>query len=267
MAQLVQNSWSAGRSDTEGSRARSSPVGVGKSSGKSAVLPGGSVDEPAQSASFCELSNRKIHNLKIEVKWCWFLGEGCPGGGGFVLEAEEMTAEELLQRYAAGEREFNMADLRGVNLQGANLEDIGLGGSNLRGADLEGANLRGARLGDAYISGGNLGGANLEGAALENTALIGADLREAKMRQVCGRALFWGAQMIGANLTDADLCQSKFDGADLRSADLTGTNFEETILDRADLRGCIGANLSSARLIGTILPDGTIGTEERYSWP
>ena len=35
----------------------------------------------------------------------------------------DMTAEELLAKFAAGEREFAKADLREAELRGANLED------------------------------------------------------------------------------------------------------------------------------------------------
>ncbi|MGD1918507.1 MAG: pentapeptide repeat-containing protein [Pleurocapsa sp.] len=35
-----------------------------------------------------------------------------------------MTAEELLERYAAGERDFSGSDLRGADLRGAILSGI-----------------------------------------------------------------------------------------------------------------------------------------------
>jgi GTP-binding protein len=84
---------------------------------------------------------------------------------------ENMTAEELLAAYAAGERNFSGADLIGANLIGANLI-----GANLIGANFSGADLRDANLNKADLSGANLDGANLSGANLSGANLSGADL-------------------------------------------------------------------------------------------
>ncbi len=50
-----------------------------------------------------------------------------------------MTAEELLERYAAGERDFSRVDLEGADLRGVELPRITLIEANLRNADLSGA--------------------------------------------------------------------------------------------------------------------------------
>jgi uncharacterized protein YjbI with pentapeptide repeats len=61
-----------------------------------------------------------------------------------------ITAEELLQRYAAGERDFSGVDLEGADLVRANLAGTGIyAGVNLRGANFARASLREANL--AYI--------------------------------------------------------------------------------------------------------------------
>jgi uncharacterized protein YjbI with pentapeptide repeats len=57
-----------------------------------------------------------------------------------------MRAEELLKRYAKGERDFFKANLREANLGGANLSGANLSGADLREANLREANLRGADL-------------------------------------------------------------------------------------------------------------------------
>jgi len=44
-----------------------------------------------------------------------------------------MEADELLKRYAAGERDFRKVDLRSANLTRANLSGINLSGANLSG--------------------------------------------------------------------------------------------------------------------------------------
>ena len=49
--------------------------------------------------------------------------------------------DELLERYAAGERNFKGGDLIGTSLKGTNLS-----GANLNGANLDGANLSGTTM-------------------------------------------------------------------------------------------------------------------------
>lgn len=73
--------------------------------------------------------------------------------------------------------------------------------------------------------------------------------------------------MRGVDLTDTDLCRSKFNGADLRDANFIGASFDETTLVRVDLRGCTGASLYNAQMLGTILPDGMVTVEKIYNWP
>lgn len=48
-----------------------------------------------------------------------------------------MTAEELLERYATGERDFS-----GVDLSGASFEEVGFDRINLEGANLSGGLLK-----------------------------------------------------------------------------------------------------------------------------
>ncbi len=78
-------------------------------------------------------------------------------------------------------------------------------------------------------------------AATEVVDLRGADLRGANLSDADLR----GADLRGANLSDADLR-----GADLRGADLRGANLSDADLRGADLRG---ANLSDADLRGADL--------------
>lgn len=69
-----------------------------------------------------------------------------------------MTAEELLERYAAGERDFS-----GVDLQVADLREADLTGSNLEGANLTDAVLINAEFGVVSLERTILIGTNLEG--------------------------------------------------------------------------------------------------------
>ena len=52
-----------------------------------------------------------------------------------------MNAEELLRRYAAGERVFRKVYLGGVNMSRTNLRDIDLSGASLKGASAIGITL------------------------------------------------------------------------------------------------------------------------------
>jgi hypothetical protein len=145
-----------------------------------------------------------------------------------------VTAEELLERYAARERVFVGAELRGANLQGAHL-----GAANLQGADLEGANLddaylRGAYLGDADLEGAKLRGANLRGAYLGGANLQGANLRSACLQRT--------------DLEHADLRHANLRGADIRvrhlrpllvTADSRGANLDwRTVAQSLDIPDC-----------------------------
>ena len=148
------------------------------------------------------------------------------------------SAEELLGRYAAGERSFRGAelrdaDLRRANLHGADLRDADLLGAHLHGANLQKVNLCGADLVEATLDGADLRGARLKRAMLNAASLISADLR--------------GAELPDAELQDASLVLANLRGASLRRADLQAAN----VLG-ADLQG---ADATFVRLGATVLVD------------
>ena len=78
-------------------------------------------------------------------------------------------------------KDFQRANLKGVNLRGANLIGINLKRAYLTGVNLEGANLEGVNLEGANLIGTNLKRVNLEGANLEGANLIGAYLEGADL--------------------------------------------------------------------------------------
>ncbi|MCS6815312.1 MAG: pentapeptide repeat-containing protein [Cyanobacteria bacterium] len=177
-----------------------------------------------------------------------------------------MTSEDLLRRYAAGERDF-----RGIELQGANLE---------------GANLQGANLQQAVLCLSNLSQSNLTDADLSYANLVGADL----MHVCADRARFTGAKILGADLRGSSLVQADFTDAllsgsllakvNLQEANLRGVVLSHVVLHRANLQdsdltdaNLAGADLRWANLSGaeirrvdligtgrapTILPDGAV---------
>ena len=100
------------------------------------------------------------------------------------------TREELIRRYARGERTFPDidlcdADLSGVMLDGADFapfswfSDTDFSGASLRGTSFRSCNVKCATFRDADLAGANFEEAaiesiDLEGAALDGTSFVGA---------------------------------------------------------------------------------------------
>lgn len=86
----------------------------------------------------------------------------------------KMTREELLERYAAGERDFSGVNLDGVNISGVDLnwsdEDYLFNsfGVDLSGLNLEFADMRGVNLSGVNLTGAKLRGSELFGAIIDN---------------------------------------------------------------------------------------------------
>ncbi len=147
-----------------------------------------------------------------------------------------MDGEELLQRYADGERDFNGVDLREASLFTSDGSD----------PILKDAIFKGANLSQAVGYHIDFSGADLSNACLEGTNIKYANLRRANLS---------GANLKGTNLAETDLSC-----ADLRNADLSGANISNANLTDANL---LGANLSGVIQEGTLfcnttMPDGSI---------
>jgi uncharacterized protein YjbI with pentapeptide repeats len=168
----------------------------------------------------------------------------------------KITAIELLERYVAGERNFNGIELipdPQRNIYDGSGEIHGLEGADLRGISLRGANLRGVMLTGADLSEADLFGACLFCATLENAVLKRANLYSVSLVQAGCR---------GAN----------FDGADLTLVDATNTGFINTTISYlSDLvlvcANFKGSSISKSALCSvrngnfcwhTTMPDGTI---------
>jgi|GEM_PF-1892124 len=89
----------------------------------------------------------------------------------------------------------------------------------------------------------------LENADLRDADLIGADLSQANLR---------GADLSNADLVAADLSQASLQGANLAGADLEAADLSEANLSGANL---IGANFRDANLCGAVMPDGIVSQE------
>ncbi len=156
------------------------------------------------------------------------------------------SAEELLERYAAGERDFRGIRLEAADLRSAILPHTCLERANLSRAILAHSYLRGADLTDAHLSGANLECAILYQATLERAVFFVANLQGANLA---------GARLRSAKLERAKLERTELTAADLRDADLRGTSLASTTLVGADLEDSDlrfvefhGANLEGAKL-------------------
>jgi uncharacterized protein YjbI with pentapeptide repeats len=148
-----------------------------------------------------------------------------------------LSTDELLRRYAAGDRNFANANLRCAVLCEQNLSQCNLSYVKLNFANLSGINLSEVDLTSADLSDASMSGANLSQASLYRTLLIRANLSQANLR---------GANLFKASLNDANLYQADLTEANLSFADLRGA-----ILDEAALSG---ANLTGAKLTQGQLP-------------
>jgi uncharacterized protein YjbI with pentapeptide repeats len=197
-----------------------------------------------------------------------------------------MKAEDILGKYAVGEREFSGSTLSDTKLTGANLNGVNLSQTklvnvnfslakltstnfgkaegdrvNFSGADLTLADLSEADLSNANLSNADLTRAELNGANLHRANLSNADLKDAKLRQATlsqanlSRSILRHAKLTCVNLSEANLANSDLTGADLTGADLRNAELRQVNLSRANLQGAdlSGANLRWADLSGADL--------------
>jgi len=164
------------------------------------------------------------------------------------------SAQELLERYNAGERNFAGAQLSEAQLAGAQLAGASLAGANLDSADLRGADLSGANLLRASLK-----DANLRMTKLPKSKLDGADLTRAELTQAfmngadAAAATFVGATLEMAELESADLSWAKLKGARLVNARMRGAKLLAADFEGADLQGTTGVRFNSSLTRGARL--------------
>jgi uncharacterized protein YjbI with pentapeptide repeats/stress response protein SCP2 len=168
-----------------------------------------------------------------------------------------ISAEEFLQRYQEGERDFTGINLTGVNLTGKSLSQVNLSSANLSGAELSGTNLHGANLSEANLCHANLHKANLNSANLRKTIFIKANLNEVSLYyanlseanlsglNLSGINLYPETNLSMANLSKANLTGLNLSKLELMEADLSNADLSKTNLFEANLEG---ANLEGAKL-------------------
>ncbi|MBD2356102.1 pentapeptide repeat-containing protein [Tolypothrix sp. FACHB-123] len=156
----------------------------------------------------------------LEAQWCY------QGASQAVLN--RVTTDEILRRYAIGERNFVNVNLRCAVLTSVKLLGINISYAKLNFANLSQANLSQANLTAADFSQANLSKSDLNKASLIRANFTGANLQEASLQ---------GANLSNANFTEANLTGADFTGANLYLADLRGANFHSCNLSGANLKG------------------------------
>ncbi|ELS00387.1 putative low-complexity protein [Xenococcus sp. PCC 7305] len=167
-----------------------------------------------------------------------------------------LTVDELQQRYASGQRNFDKISLRGVSLKNADLRYISLKEADLSNSDLSDATLYGANLKKANINFIKLDRAKLDGAFFHGSniacsSLIAASLRDVDLR----KASLDAAILRGATLERADLSDAYLRGADLEDAILDGayysrqTHFASDDFDPISSNMCIDAKIGIEELL------------------
>ena len=128
------------------------------------------------------------------------------------------SAEELLRRYADGERYFVGMDLSDADFvpSGGWFRTVKFGSQNVVPCELRSANLR-----ECCFDGARMTGIVFDSSDLSGSLFRGADLR--------------GAHLRSANLRDADLRDTHLEQADLEGADLEGAVFLGACLHRTRL--------------------------------
>lgn len=122
---------------------------------------------------------------------------------------EHLSADEIIERYKKGERDFSNIESKSSNFAGHRLKGI-----IFKGSDLEGASFSGSTLDGANFSNSNLQWANFDHASLRNTDFSGADLRWMKATApVFEKTLF-----IGANLDEAYIFEANMNEANLTNS-------------------------------------------------
>ena len=147
-----------------------------------------------------------------------------------------MNARELLQRYAAGQRDFSRVTLIPEYPTSLNSSEVHLASLELVKDTAKSRKLTKAHLNRVFLHKSDRASEETIRECLVNVKTISCDLS-------------------GADLKDADFCEANLKGANLSSADLRGANLRRTNLQSADLRGAnlIGVDLRKTKLKGANL--------------
>ncbi len=151
-----------------------------------------------------------------------------------------MDREELIRKYAGGER-----DKTGRNCRGANWNDRVDKGIIYHQADFSNSYLDSSGFDECDLSSAKFVRARMYESTFEDCYMPGADFRGATFGQVG----FNYVNLRGAIFKNTDLVETNFNGCDLTYANFTGARE----FSLSDCRDCI--------FYETIAPDGSIRTD------
>jgi uncharacterized protein YjbI with pentapeptide repeats len=173
----------------------------------------------------------------------------------------EITPEELLERYASGERNFAGVELipSDEKIYRSSCQIQGLEGANLKGINLRGAKLKDASFKRADLSNADLFGACLAWADLSKACLRNANISSASLLLAnCESTNFGGAILSHVNAREAS-----FQGAWINYIEysiLASANFKDALIP--DYIICGQFNL----IWKTVITDGTVIEGPFYEW-
>jgi hypothetical protein len=190
------------------------------------------------------------------------------------MDFPDSKAREILEAYAAGERNFRGIDLSGVYFANPDVRAF-------PSYDLSGANFSAGIFRNTFLGFANLQGCSFEGAFISYATFQGADMRKAKLSRIAGddvnlievnleeanltQALIYHSSLSKSNLrnailTQADLSLSDLSGTDFRGANLSFCVMQESSMDKANFRGAFENHtvFGDSYDPGTIYPNGRI---------
>jgi len=131
----------------------------------------------------------------------------------------KLTADDLLRKYANGERNFRNITIRNVDIIDANLE----------GADFRSSDLSFSYFYNVNFKGADFTNAKIKKSIFQNTYLTRANFRNADLSlSFFSHATLKNTNFTKSNLTHAYFYKSDFCGADFRGTKLKGITFNET---------------------------------------
>ncbi len=167
------------------------------------------------------------------------------------LAARLRLKEAYLDEADLSDAELSHGDFKEAVLTGSRGDGVHLGGARLTEVDASGcawprADLVEAQLYKANFEGADLSGADLTDARGDEVNFKGARLDACTATRLrAASGCFVGASLVGARLDGAHLAGADFTDADLSAADLSGANL-------------VGANLTGATLRGAVLADAAL---------
>ncbi len=156
----------------------------------------------------------------MKATWCY--------QGASIAVLNKLTINELMHRYAIGERNFINANLRCAELSSLSLSEINLSWAKLNLANLSKTNLSKADLTAADIQDANLNDTNLSESRLFRANLTKANLSRADLK---------GADLSHACLSNANLSEADLRGANLEQATSRGADMNGALFDSCDALG------------------------------